>query len=203
MREGGNRTLDLDLLRKLADRLSSDAEGERLSGLQAVMQMFAEKGATIQEALVFAGGHMDMWSVGVAAPVLAAAVLSGGGPAETGAGIPDCRPEGASSLRVFRPGGQESEVFVITGVKVSDMGGLCLHLKDALVAGVLHKTPFKLKLADIRDDKGRVVETALQAEYGKEGSAPIRIWSGNRGDAGVLATVLRKAAAWALPGLAG
>lgn len=201
MREGGNRTLDLDILRKLADKLSSSAEGERLNGLQAVMQMFAEKGATIQDALVFAGGHMDMWALGVAAPAVAAAVLSG--PSVDAAGIPDCRPEGVASLRVFRPGGKESEVFAITGVRVADMGDLCLHLKDALVAGLLHKSPFKLKLADIRDGKGQVVETVLQAEYQKDGSAPIRIWSGNRGDAGVLATVLRKAVAWALPDLAG
>ena len=197
MREGSNATLDLELLAKLAERMGSDVEGEALSGLHAVAGMFMDSGNTLKDAVLFAAGHMDMWAVRKAVPVPEKKAAGGD------QGIPDCRPEGASALRLFRPGHKESEVFVLSGDVVSARDDICLHLKDALVVALLHKCAFRLKLADIKDDKGIVVETVVQAEYQKPGSVPVRIWAGNRGEAGVLATTLRRAVAWALPDLAG
>lgn len=198
MREGNDITLDLALLNKLADRMLSQNEGEALSGLRAVSGMFTEKGVNLKDAVLFAASHMDMWAIKKTTPDLEKKMAVVADP-----GIPDCRVEGAHSIRVIRPGHKESEVFTIGGDAAVQIADICQHLKDALVVALLHKSAFKLKLVDVKDGKGQVVETILQAEYQKAGSAPVKIWAGNRGEAGILATTLRKAAAWALPDLAG
>ncbi len=195
MREGNNITLDLDLLAKLCDRMASEVEGEALSGLHAVSGMFMDKTTTLKDAVLFAASHMDMWAI------KKVTVVQDKKAPVADQGIPDCRPDGTASIRLFRPGHKESEVFVISGEPLSAREDICLHLKDALVVALLHKSAFKLKLVDIKDDRGAVIETVLQSEYQKAGSAPVKIWSGNRGEAGVLATTLRKAVAWALPEL--
>ena len=74
-------------------------------------------------------------------------------------------------------------------------------MKVALVAATLNKSRFKLKLLDVKNGKGEIIETVLQAEYERDGMIPVRIWSNVRGEVAALATVLRRAVANTLPDL--
>ena len=95
-----------------------------------------------------------------------------------------------------RHGGRDQEAALQADVIAS-------NLKDAVVAAVINKSRFKLKMVDTKDAKGKIVETILQAEYERPGMSPVRIWVlNNRGEVGALAVVLRKAVANSLPELA-
>ncbi len=199
MREGKSVIFDLELLSKLADRMLSGNDGEALSGLHAVAGMFREKNISLKDAVLFAAKNSDMWAsekVDNAAKKEPVSVSAD-------KGITHCQPSGVSAIEVFRPGHKESQVFELSGVAAMNLDDLCLHFKDALVAAQLNKSPFKIRLVDIKDEKGQVKETVMQAEYQKAGSAPVQIWRGTRGEAGALAITMRKAAAWVLPEYAG
>ena len=81
-------------------------------------------------------------------------------------------------------------------------GILAESLKDAVVAAEINRCRMKLKLYDIKNTRGEVVETQVRAEYARTGMVPLIIWTAvNRGDAAALTAVLRPALTMALPQL--
>ncbi len=113
-------------------------------------------------------------------------------------GMPECRP-GVNAVEIVPPGKTSGHIYALPGESAPAAGTIAECLKDALVAAIINKSRFKLKVVDARNGKGEVIETFLQAEYERPGMVPVRIWVNNRGEVGALATVLRKAVAESLP----
>lgn len=119
-------------------------------------------------------------------------------------GVPDCRVQQAGAIGIFIAGRPEGAVYPLPGPAAGDAAVIAECLKDALVAAVINKSCFRLKLADTKNNRGEIVETALQAVYERADMTPVRIWvNGNRGDVGALAAALRKALAERVPELNG
>ena len=115
--------------------------------------------------------------------------------------VPDIRVQGSNAVEIVLSG--KTEVCQLPGESAQHADTIATNLKDAVIAAVLNKSKFKLKLFDIKNGKGEITETALQAEYDRAGMVPIRIWVlNNRGEVGALASVLRKAVSTSLPELA-
>jgi len=115
--------------------------------------------------------------------------------------LPECRAPRAGALEIVPPGKAQGDIQVLPGASARHAETISSNLKDAIVAAIVNKSRFKLKLSDIKNNGGEVLETILQAEYERADMQPVRIWMNTRGEAGALAVVLRKAVAQSLPEL--
>jgi hypothetical protein len=204
--------MDKNLLEKFIKLLGSAQVSDALMGLYGVQDLFKSEGASLDNALRYAAGNLDKLGQGAAKTInLQAAeqaappavVKPAAPPAVNISGVPECRMLRAGVLEIVQPGKAEGDVYQLPGTSAQDAESIAFSLKDAIVAAVINKSRFKLKLLDVKNGKGDILETILQAEYERVGMTPVRIWTGNRGDVGALAAVLRKAVATSLPELAG
>ncbi len=102
---------------------------------------------------------------------------------------------------IIPPGTIAGEKIPLPGAAAAQSQEIADGVKDVLVAAVINKSRFKLKLVDVKDRFGDVAETILQGEYERDNMQPVKVWSNVKGETAALATVLRRAVAAALPDL--
>jgi hypothetical protein len=191
--------MDKSLLDKFLRLLKSETDSDAVMGLRGAQNLFKSAGASLEDGLRYAADHLDKWKSSATTidhkptqkePSAASAVAV--------AGMPGCRMARAGVLELVPVGKDNGDLYPLPGESAKHAEHIAHGLKDAIVAAVINKSRFKLKLNDLK----ATGETALQAEYERAGMTPVQIWVNNRGEVGALATVLRKAVANSLPELA-
>ena len=118
------------------------------------------------------------------------------------AGVPECRMPRPGCIEIVLAGKSQGEIVQLPPVAAADAPTIAANLKDALVAAVINKSRFKIKVLEIKNSRGELMEAVLQAEYERSGMSPVRVWvNPTKGDVALLAAVLRKAVASNLPEL--
>jgi hypothetical protein len=195
--------MDKILLEKFLKLLGSENVSDALMGLYGVQDLFKSEGASLENALRYAADNVDKLAQGADKTInLQAAKKPAAPPAVNISGVPECRMPRAGAVEIVQPGKAEGDVYPLPGNAALQADSIAFSLKDALVAAVINKSRFKLKLLDVKNNSGSILETILQAEYERPGMTPVRIWAGGRGEVGALAAVLRKAVTTSLPELA-
>ena len=196
--------MDKDVLGNFLKMLNSDNDSDALMALRALQQNFAKEGAELSDLIAYGVNHIQ--DVKKAATTFekatTAAPASKPKQAITVSGMPQCWSPQAGSLEIIPSGEDKGEVVALPGPAAAQSEEIAMNLKDALVAAAINKSKLKLKLLDVKNNKGEILETILQAEYDRDGMTPVRIWTNARGEVAALAAVLRKAVANAWPELA-
>jgi hypothetical protein len=195
--------MDKDLLEKFLKLIASENDGDAVMGLRGAQSLFQSSGLTLEDGLRHAASTAGQWKKS-ASPVIdhQSAAKPAASSAVNISGVPECRVKQAGVLEIVLSGKTEGDIYPLPGEAAKDADAIAAGMKDAVVAAVINKSRFKLKLNDIKNGRGDIVETILQAEYERAGMIPIRIWANNRGEVGALATVLRKAVVTSMPELA-
>ncbi len=195
--------MNKELLEKMLKMMASTNDTDAVHGLRGAQGLFKSEGLSLEEALQYALANPQIIkaksSVTVDAQVTASA--SADRAPVSVSGMPQCRESSAGSIEIIVPGQSQGSLVPLPGLAAAAAKDIADHLKDALVAAVINKSRFKLKLMDIKNAKGEVIETVLQAEYERDGMTPIRVWSNVKGEVATLASVLRRAVANAMPDL--
>ncbi len=192
--------MDHHTLRRMAELMASTNDTDAVMGLRGVQGALDAEGVALSSALDFVFAHLaEIKAVqqpqDVAVPVQPAAAM----PAVAVTGMPQCVAQ-AGTVIVMLPEGAP-ETMALPG-QAGDYAALIAEiLTDALVAAAINKSRFKLKVVDVKNAKGEVMETTLRAEYEREGMTPVVVWSHTRGEVAALAAVLRKGLAVAAPDL--
>ena len=198
--------MDKNLLEKYLKLLASENDADAVMSLRGAQNLFKSEGTSLENALLYAANHIGQLQKVSAKTVdhqPAETVKAASAPATVNtSGVPEFRVPHAGALEIVPAGQDHGQIYPLTGAAAKQAEVIAAHLKDAIVVAVISKSRFKLKLIDIKNSGGEVIETVLQAEYDRPGTMPIQIWSHGRGEIGSLAAVLRKAIATSLPDLA-
>lgn len=195
--------MDQELLKKLTAMTESANDSDATLALRGLQGLFADSGLSLSQAILYAASHADTIkkaAMTVDHLVTPPPAMTSRAPVSI-SGTPQCHAPRDGHIELIPPGKSEGEVVTLPGESAQHAQMIALSMKDALVASAINKSRFKLKLLDIKNARGDVVETVLQAEYDREGMIPVRIWSNARGEVATLATVLRKAVASSFPDL--
>lgn len=196
--------MDKATLDKLVKMMSSENDSDAVMGLRGMQGLLRVEGIDFATALEFIIAHKEMLAqktpaaIETSAPVKKAAAL----PVVEISGMPQCLSPRAGHVEIVVPGQTKGEVVALPGAAATAGTEIAAALKDALVAAAINKSRFKLKLQDIKNERGEIHETLLQAEYERQGMVPVMIWSNVRGEVAALATVLRRAISASMPELA-
>lgn len=192
--------MDNEAFVKMVKLMASDSDSDAVLGLRGLQGLFREEGVDFAEVLKYAQGHLS--AIKAANPKTIDQGEQKKGPAPvTLSGMPQTRVPKPGFVEMIPPGKTEGTIVQMPGAAAEAAENIAFNLKDALVASVLNKSRFKLKVVDIKNGRGDVIETVLQSEYEREGMAPVRIWSNLKGEVAALATVLRQAVKAAFPEL--
>ena len=192
--------MDNEVFIKMVKMTVSENDTDAMLGLRGLQGLFADEGIDFSGVLKYAVTHLA--DLKAAYPkAVAAEAKKGPGPV-TLSGMPQTRVPKAGCLELIPPGKTEGTILQMQGAAAENADVISLSMKDALVAAVLNKSRFKLKVADVKNGRGDVIESVLQAEYEREGMAPVRVWSNVKGEVATLATILRQAVKTAFPDLA-
>lgn len=194
--------MDKPGLEKMLKMTDSDSETDAIMGLRGIQGGFRAEGLTLSEAVLFAFDNIAVMKQRKPAVTIEQkpAVPAAPKPVST-TGMPNCRMPKPGHIELLAPGAASGTVIALPPSAAEDAAHIADHLKDALVASVINKSRFKLKLFDVKNPRGEILETCLQAEYDREGMAVVKIWTNVRGECANLATLLRKAAAQVYPDL--
>ncbi len=190
--------MDNEAYVKLMKLVVSDNDVDATMGLRGLQRLFAEEGVDFAGAMKYVLSHID--EVKAAHPKVEAQEKKGPAPI-TLSGMPQTRVPKNGVVELIPPGKTEGTHVQVQGAAVEACDVISLSMKDALVAAVLNKSRFKLKIVDIKNGRGDIIESVLQAEYEREGMAPVRVWSNVRGEVAALATVMRQGVKTAFPEL--
>ncbi len=192
--------MDKNQFDQMLKMMQSDSDSDALMGLRGLQGLFKHDGVDFGEAIAFLVQNMD--AVKAKKPVIDNAPKAAAArPPVTISGMPQCHMPRGGFIEIVPPGTTTGLQVQLPGAAGEDAENIANNFKDALVAAAINKSRFKLKLIDMKNASGEVVETALQAEYERAGMTAIRVWANVRGEVAALATVLRKALATALPDL--
>ena len=206
--------MDKNLLEDFLKLIGSENDSDAVMGLRGAQNLFRSTGASLEAALRYAADNFDRWGSvpdkttdhqSAATPKAAPARLgeaSGVARAVNMSAVPECRVSAPGAVEIVLSGKAGGDIYKLPGAAAQQAEDIALRLKDAVIAAVINKSRFKLKLQDVKSGNGDIIETILQAEYERQGMIPIRIWVNGRGEVGALAAVLRKAIATSLPELA-
>lgn len=193
--------MDQSQIEKYLTLLKSENDTDALMALRGLQNLFREAGTSLEnglrhaaEQIAFLAPEQEKEKTVMTTSSLAVQTTI----ATTGT-MPDFQAR-AGAFDIVA-GGRVEKV-VLPGAAAADAPVVSMNMKDAVAAAIVNKSKFKLKLVDIKNNRGEIVETVLQAEYDRAGMVPIRIWAHNRGEVGALAAVLRKCVASAFPDLA-
>ncbi|MDD9900809.1 MAG: hypothetical protein OXT65_07510 [Alphaproteobacteria bacterium] len=196
--------MDKAALEKTLGMLASGSDTDIVMALKAVEGLLAEEGITVAAAVQYAIDHAD----DVRKTCMPRAVSVAAAPDATPekdvvsvSGMPECRVAAPGCIEIVVSGEGAGTQIELTGESAAAAQEVADHLKDAMVAAVINKSRFKLKLVDIKNGRGEVEETILQAEYDRDGMTPVKVWSNVRGEVAGLATVLRRAVKDTVPDL--
>ena len=179
--------------------ISSSVDAEAVMGLRSLHRLFEGDGITLAQALRYAVDNIP--AIRAAHPAAAALQEAKPRAAVSTSDMPQCRVPKAGHIEIILAGKTAGTIVQLQGAAAAADEEIALHMKDVFVAAVLNRSRFKLKLKDITNSKGEVVETLLQAEYERDGMAPVPVWKNVKGEVAALATLLRKTVAAALPDL--
>jgi hypothetical protein len=198
--------MDQGLLEKLLKMAESETDTDALMGLRGLHGLLRSEGLALSGAVLYAVQNAAVWkdkksvTVEQAPPVKDTAVAKP--PAANITGVPECRTPRAGCIEIVLAGKSQGEVVQLPPAAAADAPAIAANLKDALVAAVINKSRFKIKILETRNSKGETIEALLQAEYERSGMAPIRVWvNPTKGEVALLAAVLRKMIASNLPEL--
>lgn len=190
--------MDKDGFQNLIKMMSSDNDIDAAMGLRGFQALLREENVAFDSAMTHVFDNLASLRTSVAAEAPAA-------PAARGeikvSGMPQCAVVTVGVIMIVPPGATSGEVITLPGAAAADTQSIADGVKDVLVAAVINKSRFKLKLVDIKDRFGDVTETVLQGEYDRENMQPVKVWSNVRGEAAALASVLRRAITTAVPDL--
>lgn len=194
--------MDKSGLEKMLKMTDSDSETDAIMGLRGIQGGFRAEGLTLTEAVLFAFDNIAVMKQRKPAATIEQkpAVPEAPKPVTT-TGMPNCRMPKPGHIELIAPGAPSGTVIALPPSAAEDAAHIADHMKDALVASVINKSRFKLKLFDVKNARGEILETCLQAEYDRDGMAVVKIWTNVRGECANLATLLRKASAQVYPDL--
>jgi len=179
---------------KLVAMMGSENDSDAVMGLRGFQALLRDENVPFAAAIEHVFGNM----AALRAPLDAAQLT--GKPQERGevkvSGMPQC-----VVIRIIPPGAIAGEKIPLPGAAAAQSQEIADGVKDVLVAAVINKSRFKLKLVDVKDRFGDVAETILQGEYERDNMQPVKVWSNVKGETAALATVLRRAVAASLPDL--
>lgn len=195
--------MDKATLDKLVKMMSSENDSDAVMGLRGMQGLLRVEGIDFATALEFIIAHKEMFAEKTPAAIEAGAPAEKAKlPAVEISGMPQCLSPRAGHVEIVVPGQTRGEVVALPGAAAPACAEIAAALKDALVAAAINKSRFKLKLQDVKNERGEIRETMLQAEYERQGMVPVMIWSNVRGEVAALATVLRRAISASMPELA-
>jgi hypothetical protein len=197
----------MDQLETMLRMLASPNESDAAMALRGIRAAFEAQGVSLEKALLYAAGNISALKEAQKETINQAAasvpaVKPAGGPVTNASGMPECRVPKPGHIEIVLAGKSSGEVIALQGAASGDAAVIAAGFKDALAAAVINKSRMKLKLLDIKDKRGEIIETVLQAEYERQGMIPVRIWGNIRGESAALAAVLRKALSTYMPELA-
>lgn len=195
--------MDKNTLDKMLQMMASENDSDAIMGLRGLQGLLRVEGIDLGKVIAAALSNPAFKAAPAEAPaatepakeqkVVPAAVSI--------SGMPQCYSLKPGTVEIIPPGQDKGEAVILPGVSAAHSDEIALHLKDALVAAAINKSRFKLKLLDVKNGKGEITETILQAEYERAGMAPVKVWANIRGETAALATVLRRAVAASIPDL--
>jgi hypothetical protein len=191
--------MDNEVYMKLVKLLKSDNDAEVVMGLRGLQGMITDEGIDFTGVFKYVLGHIG--DIKAQHPKATAEAPKGPVPV-TISGMPQTRVPKPGHIELIPPGKLEGVVIQMQGAAAEAADVIAFGMKDALVAAILNKSRFKLKIFDVKNTRGDVIDSILQAEYEREGMTPVRIWSNLRGEVAALATVLRPGMKTAFPELA-
>lgn len=194
--------MDKSVFETMLQMLSSENDSDAVMGLRGLHGLLKSEGVDLATMLTFAAAHLgDIKKASMTVDQLMTSPVVTERAPVTISGMPQCQSPKAGCIEMIAPGANQGEVVVLPGASAEYSTDIALNMKDALVAAAINKSRFKLKLLDVKNAKGEVVETVLQAEYERDGMMAIRVWVNVRGEVAALATVLRKAVSNNFPDL--
>lgn len=194
--------MDKNELGKLLKMVDSQNDTDALLALRAVQGMFKGEGVSFFDAVTYAADHVAEIKQTASAPP-EAAVAAGPAPVQV-SGMPQCRKPQHGFIEIIQPGQQSGLVVQLSPGAVEDADVIALNLKDALVAAVINKSRFKIKINDLKNPRGEITSSQLLAVFDREGMATVLLWENvAKGDVAGLATVLRQAMSSGMPELYG
>ncbi len=193
--------MDKDGFQNLIKMMSSDNDSDAVMGLRGFQALLREETVPFDKAMAHVFDNFSS----LRTPLSAASVIGTAAPAARGeikvSGMPQCAVVTVGVIMIVPPGTTSGEVITLPGAAAAQTQAIADGVKDVLVAAVINKSRFKLKLVDIKDRYGEVTETVLQGEYDRENMQPVKVWSNVRGEVAALATVLRRAISATVPDL--
>lgn len=193
--------MDKDTFGKFVKMMQSENDSDAAMGLRGLQNFLREENVDFVRAMTSIFDNIS----GLKNAVSVESLTQAAAPAARGkvevSGMPQCQLTEPGIVMIIPAGQIVGEKIVLPGLSAENGQEVADGVKDALVAAVINKSRFKLKLLDIKDKHGDVVETVLQAEYDRDGMQPVRVWGNIKGEVAALATVLRRAVAAALPDL--
>lgn len=193
--------MDKDGFQNLIKMMTSDNDSDAVMGLRGFQALLREETVPFDKAMKYVFDNMGS----LRAPISVESLTAAPTPALRGevkvSGMPQCAVVTVGMIMIVRPGATSGEVITLPGAAAADTQSIADGVKDVLVAAVINKSRFKLKLVDIKDRYGEVTETVLQGEYDRENMQPVKVWANVRGEAAALATVLRRAISATVPEL--
>ncbi|MDE1152293.1 MAG: hypothetical protein PW788_07135 [Micavibrio sp.] len=192
--------MDKNTFEQMLKMMQSENDTDALLGLRGLQGLFRHDGVDFGQGIAFLLQNMDRLkpaspTIDQAAATPAAAQKS---PVAI-SGMPQCHAPRSGCIELIAAGATEGLVVPLPGASADDAEMIANNMKDALVAASINKSRFKLKVVDVKNGRGEIIETSLQAEYERDGMAAVRVWVNVRGEVAALANVLRKAVANALP----
>jgi len=191
--------MDNDTLQKLVKMMQSENDADAVMGLRGFQALLKGKEVDFAQAMIFLGENLSGLKAEKEVTVDAMTQASAPRAPLQVSGMPQCVMAKPGVLMIIPPGQETGEAVPLPGAAAAAGDTVAAGLKDVLVAAAINKSRFKLKVVDIKDKRGDVVETVLQAEYDRDGMSPIRVWGNVKGEVAALATVLRRAVSGSMP----
>lgn len=185
---------------KIVDMMNAQNDSDAVMGLRGFQAFLRDEKIPFAAAMghVFAGlADLRAAHAQSGAPAAAPAVR---GEIKV-SGMPQCVVVEQGVIMILPPGAAEGEKIILPGLAAAQTQEIADGVKDVLVAAVINKSRFKLKLVDIKDRFGDVTETVLQAEYDRDNMQPVKVWANVKGETAALASVLRRAVSATVPDL--
>ncbi len=193
--------MDKNVLKQYTDYMESNIDSDALMGLRGVQSFLKEFDLTIEQVLLYvADNYQNIKTLEQPVVEEAVSVVPSKNNVRVAGDIPDFKSHSNGVIQVIFPDGSGSGC-TLPVCALNDVGDIAVAMKDAVVAAIINKAHIKIKLFDVKNDEGKVVETILRTEYDREGMQPIDLWHGTKGDAGIVASVLRTFVKEAVPEL--
>ena len=182
--------MDKNVLQGFIKLLNSENDPDAVMGLRGVQKILKEYNINLGDILLYAADNHEQFIKEAKPAEDVQAAPQAAAPAEkavstNASGVPEFTVLSNGAIEVL------GNSYQLSGHAVEAVDMIAVNLQDSIVAAILNKCHFKLKLFDVKNDKDEITETILRAEFDRDGMQPVQIWSNTKGEAGALAAVLR------------